>query len=241
VKERPILFSAPMVRAILDGRKTQTRRIVKSQLVPHIEFVGGSNDKCTEFEFVGLRHGKWTDDNGKEHDAEWLLYCTEYPEEGVIPIGQLHGAPGDRLWVRETHAVLVKPEDATDGKGRAWYSATTEDPGMVKWKPSIHMPRWASRILLEITNVRVERLQDISGNDAAAEGVQFPCDEHGRPLLRLTGHIAPSKFNPKKSPSWGPDDYLRFEYAELWESINGPGSWAENPWVWVIEFKVSKP
>lgn len=186
--ERPILFSAPMVRAILNGTKTQTRRVVKPQPVATR---GSKKPWCS---------------------IEDLLKTCPY------------GQPGDRLWVRESG--WERPErtprmmrEGADTWEPYYYDADgwiDEDHADFKrWgfrrRPSIHMPRWASRIDLEITAVRVERLQDISEPDAKAEGVdpQF--------LLARTGFVS------------------------LWESINGTASWDENPWVWVIEFKRVKP
>jgi hypothetical protein len=197
MKERPILFSAPMVRALLDGRKTQTRRIAKPGTVVPIP--------------PGLI-------------GEVVLPC---------PYGQ----PGDRLWVRETHA-FIWPEDYpperlqdheiqyradTDGKCFAgeWPEEERDNEERPKWKPSIFMPRWASRILLEITDVRVERLQDISEEDARAEGVEIS-DEWTGCADDLSGSHVKS-------------------YQFLWESINGTGSWDANPFVWVISFRGIEP
>lgn len=169
--ERPILFSAPMVRALLAGSKTQTRRLVKFQ----------GKDLET---FLGLKN-----------------------QAACCPYGQ----PGDRLWVRETFS-----DDWCEYGHPVQYRADGEldsdmfDAG-VKWRPSIHMPRLASRITLEVTGVRVEQLQDISRGEAMAEGCPFPNMSHG-------------------------DDPRRW-YADLWEQINGDGSWEANPWVWVVEFK----
>lgn len=194
MKERPILFSAPMVRALLDGSKTQTRRIAK--VTP---------DQCED---IGIFYA--------EHQC---------------PYGQ----PGDRLWVRETWApvdefVLGYPLDEPNSIGyRADLSARLLDItalntyawnwDLVKWKPSIHMPRWASRIMLEVTGVRVERLQDISDRDAQAEGVTIE-DHHKR------GYCA-GEFLPPSIRA----------YRDLWEQINGAGSWEANPYVWAVEFK----
>lgn len=174
MKERPILFSAPMVRALLTGTKTQTRRIAipKRSIEP-------MTDEC--------------------------------------PYGQ----PGDRLWVREAWRVEGKHTDSYSPScieinrahfGRIDYEASiTWNKSMYgKLRPSIHMPRWASRITLEVTGVRVERLQDISEADARAEGI---------------------------SRADCPDWHATTDYRALWESINGPGSWDANPWVWVVEFR----
>lgn len=178
MKERPILFSAPMVRAILEGRKTQTRRVIKD---------------CY------LLGGPPTD--------ELLKLC---------PYGQR----GDRLWVREAFHICPHHEDY-------FYRADDENlpikcKAHTKWRPSIHMPRAASRTLLEITGLRVERLQDISQADAIAEGVYAFNSQskglEGKPYYR-------SLFPPNKL------------FKQLWDSINGEDSWDANPWVWVIEFK----
>lgn len=208
MKERPILFSTEMVRAILEGRKTQTRRIVKKQ--PH-----GA--------------GEWV-----RQLASWLFPNVNPYIKLKCPYGQ----PGDRLWVRETWF-----NDMSFGSPEYYYRANGEfdeqferhrlgQVGPFKWRPSIFMPREASRILLEVMDVRVERLQDISEEDAKAEGVtdvEFYPDD-GFPLS--VGHMV------------GKDDGNTMlhttrvkAYSTLWESINGKGSWDKNPWVWVIEFK----
>ncbi|OIR11009.1 hypothetical protein GALL_71800 [mine drainage metagenome] len=189
IKERPILFNAQMVRAILDGRKTQTRRIV-------------TNQPC-DVKRVFMRNRMAYVEN--EHGVEVHLEACKF------------GQPGERLWVRETWRKLNEKL-----LYRADYSAThAANNGGVKWKPSIHMPRLASRILLEITGVRVERLQDIREEDAKAEGV------------------ATQDYPTKTYKNWA-DGMHRLLYKELWARINGPGSWDANPWVWVIEFKVVK-
>lgn len=192
MKERPIIFSAPMVRAILSGAKTQTRRIVKPL---HMATVG----------------------------AEQLPILAMYP----------CGSPGDRLWVRETCRAEVIDDEGLCGvryvaDGHFMPIANTREASdrwvQLYWYrgmegatvPPIHMPRWASRITLEITDVRVERLQDISGMDAKREGVSVPAH----------------------TPEDGADlDYARRGFRRLWEEIHGEGSWEKNPWVWVIEFK----
>lgn len=192
MRERPILFSAPMVSAILDDRKTKTRRAVRG---------------------IAL---------------DWLAPGMFTPEFVADPGNHLcpYGVPGDRLWVRET---LKRAPNlwtyAADGALVDWparhaLAGKTRDTIV-----SIHMPREASRITLQITDVRVERLNDISEADALAEGLQW---------------IVPGK--------WAVDHLLpiigddpRQVYRELWEHINGPGSWDANPWVWAITFeRVSK-
>jgi hypothetical protein len=197
MKERPILFSAPMVRALLDGSKTQTRRIVKPAGAHEIfPFIGSDNNPTGEF--------------------GWCPSPSYISKHIYCPYGQ----PGERLWVRETfghawhHAQPRYFYRATDDKNVGWH------PDFNGWKPSIHMPREASRITLEITDVRVERLQDISEADAQAEGAR-ECDVTGREVI-----LAP----PSQRGS-----YVR-HYRHIWESINGAGSWDANPWVWCITF-----
>lgn len=186
MKERPILFSAPMVNAILDGRKTQTRRVIKKQPTP----AHGKN----KFKFTS-----YTDDEGINsywtNKGFWHARC---------PYGKI----GQRLWVRETFAKI--DDESGYGSGYVEYKASCRiNPDQILWTPSIHMPRWASRILLEITDVRVERLNDISIEDAIAEGTGIQVDS----AMAI------------------------MEYSLIWESINGPGSWSVNPWVWCLTFK----
>lgn len=210
MKERPILFSAPMVRALLAGTKTQTRR--------------------------PLRDGTWLDPK----EGVIRMCSAGPATTGFQRVPCPYGQPGDRLWVRETwapHFIYegIKPADIPiDGGSCLFYRA---DDGIVggctasqrakSWRPAIHMPRAASRITLEVVGVRVERLQDISEADAIAEGVdRFPgCrqDDDAAAFNRI-----------------GPVDNDSFpiaRYAVLWEQINGTGSWDANPWVWVVEFK----
>lgn len=207
MKERGMIFNGEMVRAILDGRKTQTRRPIKW--------------KQTRFTEIGEREdgSKWPWSEDAEHACDFWHPCP-------------FGAVGDRIWVRKTFAALesgsyeqVKPQEGHCQDLR--YAATDRlaksdaDIRGYKWVPSIHMPRWASRILLEITDVRVERLNSISQEDAQAEG------------LELTG------WRPTYSdPDSGGEVMTPYDnFAQLWESIYGEESWKANPWVWVIEFK----
>lgn len=213
MKSRPILFSGSMVRALLDGSKCQTRRIVKPQ----------PPDDCGGIE-VGPYHPtiirRGEDEPGPEvfgaysSDGSWGVKCP-------------HGQVGDALWVRETWAhdaesleqCRASHEDAFGGSYGPYYRATEGAPDTLKWKPSIFMPRWASRITLQITGVRVERLQDISEADAMAEG-------------------APSYEEGVDSPPRDTEHEWSYtaSFQRLWESINGPGAWATNPFVWVLEF-----
>lgn len=189
--ERPILFSAPMVRAILAGTKTQTRRAVKG----------------------------WP--------LEWLESAHFTPEYVALPenYASPYGFAGDGLWVRETWArddedgtLMYRADLGRDVCADAWEQGRLEGVPSYRWRPSIHMPRQASRMTLEVTGVRVERLQDISEADAQAEGCALEC-------MTPTGDDSGSAIH-------GPGGY-----RALWESINGPGSWAANPWVWVVEFR----
>lgn len=210
-KERPILFSGAMVRAILEGRKTQTRRIIKPQPAS-VEYWFGGQPSDKHKGVCSLR-----DSNGQG----WTIECEKFKP--------YYGKPGDeRLWVRETFL-----NNALQGYPPVYFyrADSDEKPEDRKWKPSIFMPRAASRITLEITSVRVERLKDISEEDARAEGIIWEQTSEGAIFL------APGtkqSFN-KKNMEWGSTP--REAYRFLWESINGKGSWDKNPWVWVIEFK----
>lgn len=192
MKERPILFNCEMVRAILEGRKTQTRRSIKWPKEYQVDNAA--------MERIAARN-----------DPFALRRCP-------------YGLPGDRLWIRETFAIVpktayamsegvqqtIRPNDNHDAAiFRAGWERST---GGLRWRPSIHMPRWASRITLEITNVRIELLQDISESDAAAEGFDLP---------------------PAEGQSFKFKALHNFKFT--WNQIYK--NWDQNPWVWVIEFK----
>ncbi|MEB8380657.1 MULTISPECIES: hypothetical protein [Acinetobacter] len=211
MNEHPILFSTEMVQAILTGRKTQTRRVVKSELIiEQAEFERGNRPNVIQSE-PSLQY--WT--------------------ENSCPFGQV----GDRIWVRETWHVepnvtgwsMNENEPCTgwiEYKAGGSKEVTAPNFDAVQrcfpkgevdwdflpysWRPSIFMPRWACRLILEITNIRIERLNDISEADCVKEGI-------GSALLR---------------------DCKKPKFMQLWESINGNGSWNKNPWVWVVEFKI---
>ena len=193
--ERPILFTASMVRALLDGSKTQTRRVVK---LPHQNPLG----KWESFDWGGPNGGRTA--QGETVPFQQTIAHTRTGEIICCPYSQ----PGDRLWVRE--AWMPVEHDVQPYRYRA-----TNPSYIGKWKPSIHMPRIASRITLDVVSVRVERLRDISRGDAMGEGCPFPNMAQG--------------------------DDPRQWYADLWSQINGPGSWELNPWVWVVEFKRIAP
>ncbi|WP_082491439.1 hypothetical protein [Duganella sp. Leaf126] len=206
--ERPILMNGAMVRATLDGTKSQTRRVMKRQ--PEYPIVIAGDPHTNRYQMEGREAVTL---------ASLLREC---------PYGQ----PGDRLWVRETwrstgdggRADYLAPSDMQPHP--VWYDADGAAPAercVGKTRVSIHMPRWASRILLAIVSVRVERLNDCSEADARAEGITLE-DRHMR------GYCAGEYLPPA----------IR-AYSELWDEINGAGSWAANPWVWVVEFKRVTP
>ncbi|EBA0744780.1 hypothetical protein DOW24_00845 [Salmonella enterica subsp. enterica serovar Nigeria] len=200
--ERGMIFNGEMVRAILDGRKTQTRRIMKVQ------------PAAPEFGLRRIIESSRANENG-------MYFWSQYDASGIKARSKLfscpHGDVGDRIWVRETWA-----EAGASAPELKLYRANYPDHvpshyenvppvGEIRWTPSIHMPRWASRITLEITDVRVERVRDITEDDAQAEGGPTECTLIG------------DKYFPG--------------FRSLWKSIYGEESWAANSWVWVIEFK----
>jgi len=222
MKERPIIFNGEMVRAVLEDRKTQTRRIMK----PQPQLIGNTwvwpddhpNDKMS-----------WGEGSNPNVDAAASRHC---------PYGK-HDK--DRLWVRETHAFISPHEERcpieecdieykadTGAAHPGGWDNEPDNPDAGRWRPSIHMPRWASRINLEVTAVRIERVQKISEENALAEGVELynPKWEHGyyRDYLLRT---------------MSPCDTARESFMTLWDSINdkrGYG-WEKNPFVWVVEFR----
>lgn len=256
--ERPVLFSGPMVLAILDGRKTQTRRLVKPQPEISVADPPGTLFYKAKDSYVRLHAGV---------DA-----CPFSP----------YGVPGDRLWVRETHAIRRVDYDLDEDEAgpceseevyyhatprvgrRRWVGPTAPPPTefqgqphsmtylvessplesgpashIDRWTPSIHMPRWASRIDLEIIGVRVERLQDITEQDAQAEGIQ-------RAESSLPDYVWEGAPERRQGPRGGAAVYChrtaRDAFATLWDHINGDrATWESNPWVWVVEFKRVQP
>jgi hypothetical protein len=251
--DRPILFSAEMVRAILDGRKTQTRRVMKVQPWPDASVTVEHYHQT-----VIDRHGDMQP--GKEiFGAHW--------DDGEFGLRCPYGAPGDHLWVRETwkpvpisayrcsEGVQQTPNPQDTHEAAVYKAGWDRSSGGVPWRPSIHMPRWASRITLRITDIRVERLQNISEDDARAEG----CDARPFPgpwwqgyrdfgdgdLIhqQTIGETAPDwMIEPKKMP---PTPWLdlsaRDGFRSIWMDLHAPGAWEANPWVWVVAFERVKP
>ncbi|MBB6286101.1 MULTISPECIES: hypothetical protein [unclassified Pseudomonas] len=209
IKERPILFSAPQVSAILEGRKTVTRRAVKVQ--PHID---ASGNFCVGSSNYGQ------DGYGKPVTKHFVNGCCPY------------GKPGDRLWVRETWA-RIRVAQAPDQEWVVYRECDNRTDYGGPWKPGIHMFRRDSRILLEITDVRVERLQDISEEQALAEGII--------PHVRGGWHWHPH--DPANVDDWHQFGFKTpvWAFHDLWAGINGQENWDANPWVWVVEFKRVTP
>ena len=230
MKERPILFSAPMVRAILSGVKTQTRRVYKPK--PGFPFQDGEITPTTQDSWM-----EWGPCPYGEHgDRLWVKETWNY--QGWSSVWENGGRrPYDELFVKyradDVERTIHRKPDDNHGLPKQRARRQGEDEEAYndyltqfwrKWTPSIFMPRDVSRITLEIVSVRVERLQDISEGDAVAEGCEMGDD--GFPALQ-------------PNPRGGHDgwDSAADWYAWLWESINGAGSWDANPWVWVVEFK----
>lgn len=242
--ERPILFSGEMVRAILDGRKTQTRRVVGKDLASFFSSLNGEEPDPDDQ--LGVRIESVRDQEREGVDGEIYKYtgllvcCAEYPEEGWDEIKSPHGQPGDRLWVKETYRYAdwtndgypyvqyqadgllqlheIIPDEWSEKLVNIWAALSELENYRIdnkaadrRWRPSIFMPHWASRIALEIVSVRAQRVQDITNHDAKAEG---------------TCGVA--------STQWGTPNF-----QWLWDSINAKRGfgWEMNPWVWVIEFK----
>ncbi len=221
MKERPILFSGEMVRAILDGRKTQTRRVINPQPIAD-----------------GLYY--------EYKDIPWLKTGDPFPFIGhLCP----YGTTNDLLWVRETwraveldngnDGILYKADnhfksiENSQAAADLWCDAYADRKYGNKWRPSIFMPRWASRILLDVTDVQVERIQEISDGDAIKEGIQDVC--HCGDYVE--GHGYHSGHGAVSMPGWATENF-----SSLWDSINAERghSWESNPWVWVVSFKVVK-
>lgn len=233
-KERPILFSAPMVRAILDGRKTMTRRPVKEPR-PDATRVFSQVAALTSIDAEpGTEFWRW-----------------DYPAGISRGFRCPYGQAGDRLWVRETWGIRdvrnawcrdsIKGLSAEDVLAEAGveYAASLDEEG-AHWRPSIHMPRWAARITLEVTDVRVERLQAITEKSVYAEGVQIPVTTDGCPPGKAAVlHSISGRFPSIRYARPGADtvDIVRAHFASAWDTIHGADAWAGNPWVWAVSFK----
>lgn len=227
---RPILFSAPWVRAILDGRKTQTRRIIAGDVLGG----GVKPEHCP---------------HGQPGDLLWVreAFCLEHETEGSHPphndgrpiqrnADAFDGAPG---WI-QPHYRATDPEPELAYEYGTCPRCEARAPH-AHWRPSIHMPRWASRLTLRITDVRVERLQDITAADALAEGVQIPVSaDTGNPLLDIGSRYAPARYlTPAQARTFDRDAWLIAHYASQWDTLYTPRghAWADNPWVWAITFE----
>lgn len=219
--DKPIIFSAPMVLALLDGRKTQTRRVLKPQPAPALP-IGGA-----DFVVMPGERGSWCWLNG------W--------DGSIIDRFRVPYAPGDRLYVREawSHAgaaVWTIADARRRGRGGVLYRADHEEADAAgprvdaKWWPSIHMPRGFSRLTLTVTEVRVQRLQEISEEDAMAEGIEPTEPDDPHPFGRWKDYcgVADYFLAPENS------------FMSLWNSLYGPDAWAANPWVAAISFTVEK-
>lgn len=206
MKTRPIIFSGLMAQAILEGRKTQTRRVIKPQpevhhAIPHLNH------------FV----------------VRWRNINAPWPEASCLMLLRCPYLPGDRFWVRETWAAhpyfnSTKPSLLTQDEP-IWYRASYQNESHLMWRPSIFMPRWASRITLEVTGLRVGRVQDISEESAIAEGIE----QMGQLWRDYSGNFAADY-----------DCYrAKDSFASLWDSINAKRGfgWDVNPWIWAIEFR----
>jgi hypothetical protein len=216
-RERPILFNGEMVRAILDGRKTQTRRVIRPQPPEWCRLADIEGPELYTPARVGA--------SGEIEPADREVYGV-YDVDGEWGAVFPYGRPWDRLWVREAfnphYGGYKKPAYRAD------WEKTPPDPDLVpepKWKPSIHMPRWASRIDLEIIKIEIQRIQNIEEREVWAEGVKRPdwWDD-------LDPHI-------------DPETAAREKYARVWDKIYAKRgyTWSSNPWVWVITFRVIRP
>ncbi|TAV98460.1 hypothetical protein ELI24_08715 [Rhizobium ruizarguesonis] len=216
MRDRPILFSGVMVRANRAGIKTNTRRDLTKTFAKYPQLVGYepsgkllpvNGGTLPHVEFIHSELGLWDPDRNPQGRSAWYV--------------PLKAAVGDRLWVRESWkatglAAFNKPSE-TRICGRFAYMADSEQQRrdeMIPWRPSIHMPRWASRLTLVVTGVKVERLQDISREDAIAEGLEWVAPTYG-----ISGIASTWNGDPRES------------YFALWDHINGAGAAAKNPWV----------
>ena len=234
--DRPIIFSAPMVRALLDGRKIQTRRVIRDEVPAAPAFDNVVHKPRHAAPYLDAYCGERKTPANPRGMGPWWCWWTRDDRCGAqFQVGYV---PGDRLWVREAHSLRVTPEAATDGIGRVWFRADPEWGDEVRWRSPIHMPRWASRLTLNVTDVRVQRLQGISEDDAIAEGLevapQCAIDLHNGGFTpgyfvdladvgRVGGTVQPTRV-----------------YRMLWNSLHGPHAWSANPWVVALTFTVEQ-
>lgn len=228
MRERPILFNGEMVKAILEGRKTQTRRIMRRQPDAVEYFKRGEATTNTDAKHAILRC--YNNPKGFRKCASgWsagATYKTPFSEFNV----------GDRLWVRETFAVYGDKDYHTIHY-RANHPHHVGQKGM-GYKPSIHMPRWACRLVLEITNIRVERLNDIFEADAIAEGVKPVSVPDYVPVEGGYTRANRTMWKGYQNNERAYRDTAKDSFMSLWQSVYGADLWVANPWVWVVEFKV---
>ncbi|WP_019106219.1 hypothetical protein [Pantoea ananatis] len=247
MRERPILLNAEMVRAVLDGRKTQTRRIIQSPA----KNMQANGQKVIDYREPG---DKWYGEHVFSMRNQSGTWC-DYTKEQFLAKCPF-GAVGERLWVRETWQAIHDSLDefgnvdertwipsvpkSSEGYWRAVYAeefgVSNREDRDFPWRPAIHMPRWASRITLEITGVRVERLQDISEADACAEGIRAGVRRTDQSEFNEPVYCNYLADNLNVASEWfeRPSD----SFISLWQSIYGEESWQHSPWVWVIEFKL---
>lgn len=249
-RERPIIFSAPMVRAILSGSKTQTRRVVKPQPQgeprPLIEWSQGVARACHDHNPDGAKLAA--------HAERLRGRIFPFAREGVRGLSSPrcpYGAPGDVLWVRETWIAPFKRTSTNNGCSyladyghRIDLVSEAQARANWSWRSPVLMPRWASRLSLRVTDVRVQRLQEISGEDAKAEGVQLSVTTDRCPpgkvrlLLNISSSPLPNEFSAKDPNDWSEGDFWRHEFAHAWNEINGKRApWASNPWVFAVTFE----
>jgi len=246
-RERPILFSAPMVRAILAGRKTQTRRLFEIPFESPFEGTQVLDGQVHALFENGDIRGQY----GVPGDRLWVRETWRAEERASDSVAGIRFAADDAFvaiadtreaaerWMAARH-MKTRPADVP-ADARVW--AARPYPAD-QWRPNIFLPRWASRITLEVTGVRAERLQAIADADIRAEGVDVPVsppDAQGRSelLVRLSGKHPPTDYlRPYRGQPYTEAEIRRAEFASLWDSLNGArASWASNPWVWCIEFK----
>lgn len=213
MKTTPMIFNQEMVKALVTGNKTVTRRPVKEKYQSDIGYICG---RLGNEEIVSLSYDSWLDDKGITRKPEFLVCSPEYESEGVLAVGQGVARVGDLIWVRETFRLFDSSTECgcsespcnCPSSGSPIYRAMGCDTGEETWKPSIHMPRWASRLTLRVTDVRVERVQQVTKSEAYKEGFDRE-NILGFPVV------------------W---------FSRIWNSIYS--NWDANPWVWVIEFEV---